>query len=52
LGWRWIAWIPYVSRIATKKGEKGGTIPAKMETRKKGHAVAGMLSCGVRPFQM
>jgi hypothetical protein len=47
-----MAWIPYVSKIARKKEENGGTKPAKTEKRKKGYAVAGRVSHGARPCQM
>jgi hypothetical protein len=38
--------------IARRKGENVGTRPAKTEKRKKGCAVTGRVSRGVRPCQM
>jgi hypothetical protein len=35
-----------------EEGENGGTIPAKMEKRKKGCTIAGRVSHGVQPCQM
>jgi hypothetical protein len=52
LGCRWMAWIPLVSKIARKKGENGGTKPAKIEKRKKGCAIVGRVSRGAQSCQM
>jgi hypothetical protein len=35
-----------------EEGENGGTRLAKTEKRKKGYAIAGRVSCGVRSCQM